>query len=182
MNFLFKISELYIPAFLKKRELMNLFHITATAFESEIPSTAGLSFEKCLAEFARFTKIEVEHSMSRNRNLQTIEDRLHHGAYEFGDKFRKKFRVSSINDVMAVSRLLYRILGIDFRGSEQGTITISKCFFSRTYSSSTCRVISLLDTGMIAGLSGGGVMAFSERITEGSESCKAQFILKEQLR
>jgi hypothetical protein len=59
MNFLFKISELYIPAFLKKRELMNLFHITATAFESEIPSTAGFSFEKCLAEFARFTKNEV---------------------------------------------------------------------------------------------------------------------------
>ena len=65
---------------------------------------------------------------------------------------------STINDVMSASRLLYRILGIDFHGTEQGTIMISKCFFSRTYSSSTCHVISSLDAGMIAGLSGGGAM------------------------
>jgi hypothetical protein len=181
MNVLFKISEMYIPSFLKKRELMKLFRITASAFETTVPSMAGLSFEECLEEFAHFTKKEVDHSINKNGEIQKIQDRLYQGAYEFGNKFRKRFRVSSIGDVMAVGRLLYGILGINFQGTTQGTITISKCLFSHTYSSSTCRTISSLDAGMIAGLSGGGIMAFSGRIKDGFESCKAQFILKEQL-
>ena len=181
MNFLFTVAQCYTPAFLKKRELMNLFHITASAFETTIPSIAGLSFEESLAKFAHFTKAETEHAITCNGELHTIQDRLYEGAYRFGDKFRKRFHISTIDDVMEVSRLLYRILGIDFLGSAQGTITISKCYFSHTYSSSICRVVSSLDAGMIAGLSGGGVLAFSDRITEGFEFCKAQFIKKEQL-
>jgi hypothetical protein len=159
---------------------MNLFHITASAFKSTVPSTAGLSFEESLAMFTRFTKTEVDYALTRNEELQTIQGRLYEGAYMFGDKLRKRFRVSTINDVMVVSRVLYRALGIDFLGTEQGTITISKCLFSQSYSPSTCRVISSLDAGMIAGLSKGGLLAFSERITEGFEFCKAQCIVKEK--
>ena len=163
---------------MKKRELMNLFHLTALAFERTIPPTFGLSFDDCLVVFARFTKLEVDELMSRGGDLLTIQDLLYQGAYEFGDKFRKQFRVSTTSDVMEASRFLYKILGIDFKGTEKGTITISKCFFSQHYSPSTCRVISSLDAGMIAGLSGGGRLTFSERITEGSTFCNAQFIFK----
>lgn len=180
MTLLFRISKIYLPAFLKKRELKNLFHITASAFDRTVPSMEGLTFKDCLAEFARFTKSEVDQLIIRGEDLQTIQDRMFHGAYDFGDKFRKRFRVSTTRDVMAVSRLLYGVLGIDFQGTDQGTIKISKCYFSNIYSSSTCRVIASLDAGMIAGLSGRGGMTFSERITEGSECCKAQFILNEQ--
>jgi hypothetical protein len=180
MNLLLKIAIIYIPPFLKRRELMKLFHLTASTFEKPIPPMADLSFEECLAEFAHFTKSEVDQLIIRHEDLQTVQDRLFQGAYAFGDKFRRIFRVSSTSDVIAVSRLLYRVLGIDFQGTEQGTIKISKCFFSKIYSSTTCHVISSLDAGMIAGLSGGNEMIFSERITEGAESCIAQFILKEQ--
>jgi hypothetical protein len=180
MKFLFHFSKIYIPEYVKKRELMNLFHLTAMAFERTIPPTIGLSFDECLLKFAHFTKSEVDRAMSRGGDLQTIQDLLYQGAYEFGNKFRKQFRVSTARDVMEVSRLLYKILGIDFRGTEKGTITISKCFYSQHYSPSTCRVISYLDAGMIAGLSGGGELSFLERITEGSKSCDAQFFFKEQ--
>jgi hypothetical protein len=180
MNFLFHFSKIFIPEYMKKRELMNLFHLTALAFERTIPPTFGLSFDDCLVVFAHFTKSEVDRAM-RGGDLQTIQDLLYQGAYEFGNKFRKKFRVSTTRDVMEASRFLYKILGIDFKGTEKGTITISKCFFSQHYSPSTCRVISSLDAGMIAGLSGGGGLSFSERITEGSTSCNAQFIFKEHI-
>jgi predicted hydrocarbon binding protein len=180
MNFLFHVSKLYIPEYKKKRELMNLFQITASAFERTIPETRGLSFDECLVAFARFTKSEVDEAIRTGEDLLTIQDLLYQGAYEFGHKFRKQFRVSTARDVMEASRFLYTILGIDFKGTEKGSITISKCFFSQHYSTSTCCVISSLDAGMIAGLSGGGRLTFSERITEGSTSCNAHFIFKEQ--
>ena len=181
MNFLFHLSKMYIPAYVKKRELMNLFHITALAFERTIPPTTRLSFDECLVEFVQFTKAEVDRAMSRGEDLLTIQDLLYQGAYEFGHKFKKLFRVTTAKDVMEASRFLYKILGIDFKGTEKGALTISKCVFSQHYSPSTCRVISSLDAGMIAGLSGGGRLTFSERITEGSTSCNAQFIFKEHI-
>jgi hypothetical protein len=181
MNLLFKISVIYVPAFLKKKELMNLFRLTASAFECEIPSTAGLPFEECLMQFAQFTKAEVELIISRKKDLRFIEERLFRGAFEFGNKFRKRFRVSTIHDAMAAGRLLYCMLGIDFHGTDRGIITITKCFFSTTYSPATCRVISSIDRGILAGLSGGGTMVFSERMTEGFGSCRAQIIPQEQL-
>jgi hypothetical protein len=181
MNFLFHFSKMYLPEYVKKRELMNLFHITALAFERTIPPTIGLSFDECLVAFAHFAKSEVDLVMSRGEDLQTIQELLYQSAYEFGNKFRKQFRVSTARDVMEASRFLYKILGIDFKGTEKGTITISKCFFSQHYSPFTCRVISSLDAGMIAGLSGGGGLSFSERITEGSTFCNAQFIFKEHI-
>jgi hypothetical protein len=181
MNLLFIVSKIYIPAFLKKKELMNLFRMTASAFGRTVPSMERKSFDECLTEFAIFTKSQVDDLIIQGGDPKAVQDRLYQGAFEFGEKYRKRFHVSTINDIIAVSRLLYSILGIDFQGTEQGTITISKCFFSHTYSSSTCRVISSLDAGMIAGLSGGGEMTFSKRITEGSEFCQAQFIFKEQL-
>jgi shikimate kinase len=118
--------------------------------------------------------------MSTEGDLLTIQDLLYQGAYEFGHKFRKQFRVTTARDVMEASRFLYKILKIDFKGSEKGAITISQCFFSQHYSPSTCRVISSLDAGLIAGLSGNGGLSFSERITEGSASCNAQFYFKEK--
>ena len=164
---------------MKKRELMTLFQITASAFERTIPESIGGSFDECLIAFARFTKSEVDRAMSTGGDLLTIQDLLYQGAYEFGHKFRKQFRMSTVRDVMEASRFLYKILGIEFKGTEKGTITISKCFFSQHYSPSTCRVISSLDAGMIAGLSSRGGLSFSKRITEGSTSCNAQFIFKE---
>jgi len=181
MNLLFRISKMYTPDYVKKRELMNLFRITASAFKRIVASTTGLSFEECLAEYAHFTKSEIDKAIRSGEDLQKIQDQLYNSAYEFGKKFRRQFRISTTRDVMEASRFLYRILGIDFQGTELGTIIISKCFFSQYYSPSTCRVISSLDAGLIAGLSEGGGMIFSERITEGSKSCKAQLLSKERL-
>ena len=181
MNLLFRVATCYIPERLKKKELRELFQATAAAFAKAIPSTEGLIFEECLLEFARFTKSIVDQAMNKSDDLKTIQDLLYQSAYEFGAKFRKRFKVSTPGDVMAAGKLLYRILGIEFHGTEQGAVTITKCFFSQYYTPATCRVISPLDAGMLAGLSAGKGMTFSERITEGSKCCQAQVLFKGQL-
>jgi len=170
------MAQIYIPQCVKKRKLKELFSCTASAFECNPPEIQGLSFGECLEKFASFTKVETERSIRQGKDLQIIKSRLFQNAFRIGENLRNKFRVTTIEEVMIMSRILYGILEIDFHGAAQGEITIKRCFFSNKYSSQVCRVISSLDEGVIAGLSGGGQFEFSERITEGKDCCKARLI------
>jgi hypothetical protein len=174
VNVLVKIAETYVPPFLKKKELRNLMDLTASAFGSVAPVTNGLSFDECLAAFAQFSRSEVEKAIVCKSDLNVIKVQLYRNAYRLGERFRKMFSVSRIEDVMAVSRLLYRMLGIEFAGTAQGTVTIARCSFSAVYAPEQCNVMSSLDAGILAGLSRGGVLTFTQRITEGFDCCKAR--------
>ncbi len=179
MSLLLKIAQIHTPNFFKKRELAKLFDLVASAFRSSIPPTAGLSFLQRRALFAQFTQAVAEQAVLRGDNLPAIQQRLYRGAYEIGANYRSRFKVSSLPAAMTVSRLLYRSLGIDFRGHEDGGITICRCFFSDYYSAATCQIISALDAGLIAGLAGSDTLTFSQRITEGHDVCQAQFLKQE---
>ena len=76
---------------------------------------------------------------------------------------------------MDIGRVLYRILDIDLQGDARGEVVISRCYFSRFYSGEVCRLMSAMDRGLFAGLSNGGELTFSSRITEGQPCCRAHF-------
>jgi hypothetical protein len=115
--------------------------------------------------------------------------------------------VRTVEETMAAGRLLYRMLGIDFQGDargevprrgrsprrwpsgystreegERGEVTIARCYFSSYYSPQVCRLMSAMDQGLFAGLSGGGRLIFMTRITEGYDHCQAQFTAWEHIR
>ncbi len=182
MNLRLSISKIYMPAFLKKRELKKLFNITGEIFGCAAPSTSGLSFEECLAMYAQFTRTAVGQSVHRGDTVQTIQDRLFRSAFLLGEKYKRRFHLKTMNEVLEAGRVLYRILGIDFESTGPGIITIRSCFFSKYYSASTCRIISSLDAGMMAGLSGGATLTFSRRITEGNDCCSARLVTQEDSR
>ena len=75
---------------------------------------------------------------------------------------------------MAAARMVYELLDIDFRGTGQGEITVRRCAFSDIYSAEVCWLVSALDTGLLAGLSGGDRLEFSQRITESAPTCLAR--------
>jgi hypothetical protein len=77
--------------------------------------------------------------------------------------------------VMDIGRVLYRILDIDLQGDARGEVVISRCYFSRFYSAEVCRLMSAMDRGLFAGLSNGGELTFSSRITQGQPCCRAHF-------
>lgn len=56
-----------------------------------------------------------------------------------------------------------------------GEIVVTDCYFSRYYTPEQCAVMSSVDSGIIAGLCGGGTLTFTERITEGCGRCRACF-------
>ena len=109
------------------------------------------------------------------RDLAEVQRRLYDGAYRIGQELGRTFRVANTADALAAARLLYRALGIDLRATPAGEVTVHRCFFSEFYSSPVCQVIASLDKGLFAGLSDGGQLSFTQRITEGSDCCKADF-------
>lgn len=178
MSLALKIAGLYVPSFIRKKGLENLFALTASAFGCEAPATEELSFEECLMEYARFTDTTAEQCESAGKDMSVIGDRLYSNALEFGKTLRKILGISTKLEAMEASRILYRNIGIDFHGSQQGDIAIPRCYFSKYYSAPTCRLISSLDAGILAGIAGGGTLRFSHRITEGFDACRAHFAPK----
>jgi hypothetical protein len=106
-------------------------------------------------------------------NLPEIRRRLYDGAYRMGSDLRSAFRITNAADALSAARVLYRALGIDLQASPDGEVTVLRCTFSDYYSSPVCGLIASLDEGLFAGLSGGGRLSFTQRITEGRECCKA---------
>ena len=175
MNLLLVLLRLYTPTWVKKGELAELFECTAAAFGGEAPPTAGLSFDECLLEYARFTAAQAEAAIRRGDDPEALRDRLYRNAYRLGRKLRQALRVSSTDEAMAATRLLYRALRMELRGPVEGEFEVGRCFFSRFYSSRVCQVVSALDAGVVAGLSDGGQLTFYQRITEGHDRCRARF-------
>jgi hypothetical protein len=172
MGFLLAISNMYIPQFLQKRKLGMLFEATARAFQVTSPSTSGLSYNDALKLYARFTREQAFKSIEQGDEL-ALQSRLFQNAFQIGRQFRADFRINTTEEVMRMGALVYKILKIEFEGKPQGHIVIKRCFFSDYYSGDICRLISSLDEGLLSGLSGGGKLSFSQRITEGKECCRA---------
>jgi len=179
MNLALTILDFHAPALFRRKVLCSLISATARAFEVEAPSTRGLSTRNLLETYALFTREEAERLWAENRDQSAVERRLFENASELGAALRRKFHLRSRDDVLSMSRVLYKILGITSDGRPDGAIRISECAFSRFYTGPVCRLISSLDAGAAAGISGGGRLEFSQRITEGHDCCRARLIFEE---
>ena len=180
MNPRLSALKIYIPTFIKKKKLEDLFALVVDAFGKEMPVLKGLSYREGLKAFAMYTSNEAEKQIQEGHDMEVIKKKLSENARCLGQKIRKDFGIRGVKDVMEMSRILYRILEIDFRGELSGEVTIKKCFFSKYYTPQVCRFISSLDEGMVAGLSGGGKLSFYQRITEDKDCCEAGLAMPEE--
>ncbi len=183
MNVVLRLLQLYFPGFIKKQKLEQLFTITAHAFGCEAPSTQGLTFEQCLQKYALFTQQQTERHLKDSSDINNLKKNLYQKAYQLGKELRKEFGITTSKEFILMSKIIYNMLGIDFNSSSsQNEIIINHCFFSQYYSPEICQVISSLDEGIAAGLSGGGNLCFHQRITEGYNCCRANLVFKEELK
>jgi len=172
MRAAFAIARVYVPRYLRRRKIAELVDATAKAFCVPAPALEGLSYDEQLSAFARFTRQSSDEALIRG-DVNDIENRLRENAYAIGLALRNEFGVKSLSDAMKVAGVVYQVIGIDFRGDAEGKILIRKCFFSPFYTAETCRLISSLDEGLLAGLSGCDHLHFEKRITEGGSFCEA---------
>jgi len=181
MNLTLKLLNIYIPPFVKRSGIKQLFKASAEAFESAMPDIQTLSANECLRQFALFTKNQVEKLINMGNDFEAVKNRLFENALQLGKKYRKKFRVHDLNDVMETARIFYRIIGIKFKGNSKGEVIINRCYFSKIYNDQTCQVMSAMDSGLLAGLANGGELIFCTKITENHSCCQADFILSEKV-
>jgi hypothetical protein len=180
MNPLLSIARIYIPAFIKKRKLNELFAMTAEAFHSDPPEIQNLSCPDCLRAYALFSKAKAGEIIRSHKDTEAVKKRLYQNAFQLGKKLRKQFRIHTQTDVIRFSEILYSILKIKFTGGVSGEVVIEHCFFSSFYTSEICAIMSSLDAGIAAGLSDGGRLAFHARITEGDKCCRATLTMGAQ--
>ncbi|MBE3085549.1 MAG: hypothetical protein IMZ64_04955 [Bacteroidetes bacterium] len=169
---LLKIIQFCMPEFIKKKKLNELFRLTADAFQSDLPELRGFSFTECLPKYAIFTKGQAESYLQSGRPLEEVKHRLYQNSYIFGQNMRKSLHILTWKEAVTVLKVVYKFIGIDFHYNKQGEIIIRQCFFSKYYFGEVCKLISSLDSGLAAGLSGGGRLSFNQSITEGNNCCK----------
>jgi hypothetical protein len=178
MSILLKILPQNLPVFIREAILAELFEATAAAFACPAPALDHLSYDECLRTYALFTREQAEKALQEGRDVSAIKTQLYQNAYPLGRKLRKWFGVDTVEEVMELGQILYRAIGVEIQGDTQGDVIVKRCYFSQFYSAPVCDLISALDDGVFSGLSGGGRLTFSERLTEGSEYCRARLRLK----
>lgn len=190
---LLRIAKRYIPEYIKNKKLDDLFGLTAEAFQAEVPELKGLPFAERLTKYASFTRDQAEPFLKREAaaedgksKVEAIEGKLYRNSFLLGEALRKSLQIKTWEQAVEALELIYRIIGIDFHfegrdashQDEPGGFTVKKCYFSEYYSSEVCGLISSLDEGLAAGLSGGGRLGFTQRITEGCSCCRG-YLIKE---
>jgi predicted ArsR family transcriptional regulator len=174
MSLALRLLDGHVPAVARRAALRALFATTAAGFGCPVPPLGGLDADALLRRYARFTRDQAVAALRDGRDLPALHDRLERGAHALGARLRAGLRVRTTEDAMAAARVVYGLLGIDLRGTGDGGITVRRCAFSDIYSAEVCRLVGALDTGLLAGLSGGGHLEFTERITEGAPACLAR--------
>jgi hypothetical protein len=174
MNLKLLVARWYIPGSYRKAKLAELDSITARAFAGEHAPAHDGNFNSLLSGFARSTAQRAAQATRKRGSLETLQSRLYAGAYRMGRELRRELGVKSGRDFRMAVRAIYRALRIDFSCGENGEFTVSRCFFSAYYNAEVCRIVSWLDAGLVAGLSGGLRMDFTRRITENSCCCKGR--------
>jgi hypothetical protein len=173
MSLVLGILKTYVPPAFKRKLLRELYRETARAFGATQPDLRGLSHEALLESYASFTRDEASRALAAG-HAAAVQEKLHANAFALGKRLRQALRLRSMSQVLATSEILYGALGIAFEGGPAGDVIIHECYFSRFYTADICKVVSSIDAGVAAGLSAGGRLEFSQRITDGHECCLAR--------
>lgn len=161
--------------FTRRGEIDHLFEVTAHAFGQRPPYSAKRGTRGRLDQLARYTAECAARVTTLSAERSAVERRLFQEACQLGTDFRRRLKLRSLSDALRALRLIYRGLGIDLRPRLDGTVRVYRCRFAAAYTGEICRVVSSLDRGLFAGITGGRDLRFRLRMTEGAPVCEASF-------
>lgn len=174
MSLRLRALELHVPGWVARSALRRLFGATASAFGRDPESVDGLDRRALLERYASFTARYAEQALADDTHPDDVPRRMWANANTLGRSLRRRLGVRTREEALRAARVAYRIIGIDLRADQHGHVLVERCAFAEWYSPPMCRLMSSLDAGLIAGLTDGGRLTFSERITEGRPRCLAR--------
>ena len=174
MSLRLRALEFHTPDRVSRSALRRVFEATASAFGCDPVAVDGLDRAALLERYAAFTTRYAERALADHADVDAVSHRMWDESYALGTSLRRRLGVRTRDEASRAVRVAYRMIGIDLRADPDGGVTVDRCSFAERYSPPVCRLMSSFDAGLIAGLTHGGRLAFSERITEGRPRCLAQ--------
>ena len=166
-------GRIFLLPLMRHQEVERLFALTAEAFGSPVPQPLAHTAKGRLLEYAQFTRHQSEKALESGVDTQPLEIRLYAAAHSLGLEYRRRLDLRNFREAISTVHLVYKALGIGFRVTLDGDVEISHCAFAKVYTPKICALVSALDRGLVAGITGGATLKFTRRITEGATSCRA---------
>ena len=174
MTLRLRALEAHVPDVVARAAVRRLFAATSSAFGCRPLDLRGSDLPALLERYARFTSACAERALDDGHDLERISGSMWTNGHALGRSLRRRLGVRTLGEALRAARVAYAIIGIDLRVDPGGRVIVDRCAFADRYSPRTCGLMSSLDAGLIAGLTSGGRLSFSERITEGSQRCLAR--------
>lgn len=183
----------WTPNYVIRRELRNLNEQTTNALTSLLttydprqalaidkPQTAkGVGEQRANMAKTHAELVEaLEAAVGHDKAVALGRESLFKVGLSLGKQTRSRLGVGdSQSDLIKASRILYRVLGIDFHikwtDKANAVAVIESCALAKQYSELTCEVLSATDEGVISGLQPNVKMNFTQYITRGCQNCRA---------
>ena len=190
MSIRLKIASFWLPDFILKRELDNVAMKTIWGLDDLLKQyvpgivineeilRGNLEERRSIMANAHNKRVKIliqelgyEKAVKIGRNV------MFEVGYKLGKEARRKLGArNSFEDLELAARILYKVLGIEFKiENKDGNmiIVVNKCALSKYYSPESCMILSAADEGVVRGLNENMGMQFKERITEGAHECIA---------
>lgn len=183
------------PRYIISRELDHVSDLTSAALESLLeahapealgetqreelqPSETIDERRSAMAKKHATLVMALEKAVGRDKAVALGRDALFTVGWNLGKETHDKLGMDdSPRDLVRAARILYRILGIEFRvewvGQTRAKLIVERCALAREYSELTCSVLSATDEGVIRGLNPRACMRFEEKMTGGCARCIA---------
>ncbi len=194
MSVRLKIASLWLPDFILKKELDNVAKNTIEGLNGVMKKYTPWRMEEIIKKdevlkgtmdgrrviMAKAHNIRVKtliEELGYENAVQIARKSMYDAGYHLGLEVRRKLGVGNdFKDLELAARILYKILGIEFKLENKGgniIMVVNRCALSKYYSPEACMVLSAADEGVVHGLNENMSMEFKERITEGASECIA---------
>ncbi len=194
MSIRLKIASFWLPDFILKKDLNIVAKNTIEGLNNVLKEYAPEKKKQINKEdiILRGTLEERRAIMANahNRRVKALieelgyEDAIKFGrktmfdvGYQLGQDARRRLGVGAdFKDLEAAAKIMYRILGIEFKienKDENVIMIVNRCALSKYYTREACMVLSAADEGVVRGLNENLDMQFKERITDGASECIA---------
>lgn len=156
----------------RRAEMQILMNLVTSSLRLPTVSLLCMPSGKALEVFASFTAKHLQQCSDERQ--QTLSN----NAFRLGTMLRRCLTDRSDDALTQLVFLLYRNIGIEMNGQLPGKVCVCRCHFITHYSPHICSLASLMDSGVVCGVFGGGKFTFSERMTEGKEMCCCELRLE----
>jgi hypothetical protein len=184
----------WTPNYIIRRELTNVSQQTTQALKALLatyapkepvdtadqkPPTSICEQRARMAQTHAKMVETLESAVGTKRAVALGREALFSVGLNLGKQTSTKLGVGdSPKDLIRASKILYRILGIEFHMGEfndtKAEAIIDRCALALQYSKLTCEVLSATDEGVIKGLYPNAEMHFEKYMTSGCPTCVAR--------